>query len=176
MLLSFAIEGLYRPLWSEAILDELGYHEQLKLVRRGVDTDEATRRAAHLLNQMRSSFDDACVAGWEGLEGTFGLPDPDDEHVVAAAVVGGAGVIVTDNLRDLPSDRVPAGIAVVTAAQFASETVSVSPPTALSALTTIARRLRRPAMTIDQVLVALGSRYGWHDAVDLLDEAREIDR
>ncbi|GAB7142676.1 hypothetical protein AWC22_20205 [Mycobacterium riyadhense] len=32
-LLSLAIEGLYRPLWSSAILDELRYHEAQKLIR-----------------------------------------------------------------------------------------------------------------------------------------------
>lgn len=46
---------------------------------------------------MRIVFDDAEARGWEGLEGTYGLPDPDDEHVVAAAVVAGAGAIVTHN-------------------------------------------------------------------------------
>jgi hypothetical protein len=34
-LLSLAIEGLYRPLWSTAILAELEFHETEKLVNRG---------------------------------------------------------------------------------------------------------------------------------------------
>ena len=34
-LLSLAIEGMYRPLWSSAILAELEYHETRKLVDRG---------------------------------------------------------------------------------------------------------------------------------------------
>ena len=73
---------------------------------------------------MRTAFDDAEVSGWEALEGTFGLPNPDDEHLVAAAVVGGAGAIVTHNAADLPADRLPAGIKVVAPAQFAADTVS----------------------------------------------------
>ena len=32
-LLSLAIEGLYRPVWSAVILEELEYHEATKLVR-----------------------------------------------------------------------------------------------------------------------------------------------
>lgn len=34
-LLSMAIVGLYRPLWSEAILEELQVHEAQKLMTRG---------------------------------------------------------------------------------------------------------------------------------------------
>jgi len=34
-LLSLAIEGMYRPVWSVAILDELEYQEARKLVDRG---------------------------------------------------------------------------------------------------------------------------------------------
>lgn len=98
-LLSMAIEGLFRPLWSEAILEELERHEALKLIDRGSEEEAAEQAATHLVEQMRTAFDDALVTGWEPLEGTFDLPDPDDEHVVAAAVIGGAGAIVTENVK-----------------------------------------------------------------------------
>ena len=99
-LLSLAIEGLYRPLWSTAILAELEFHETEKLINRGEPPTAATARASHLISQMTTAFDDALVENWEPHDGTFNLPDPNDEHVVAAALVGGAGAIVTDNLKD----------------------------------------------------------------------------
>lgn len=128
--LSLAIERLYRPLWSTAIFDELEFHETQKLVGRGEHADPAAVRARRLVEQMSSAFDDALVENWEPLEGTFGLPGPDDEHVVAAAMVGGAEVIVTSNLKDFPPQRIPESLKVVSPAQFAADTVSVSPDVA----------------------------------------------
>ncbi len=124
VLLSFDAEGLYRPVWSSAILEELEYHEAQKLCRRGVDEADARRRASGLISAMRAAFDDAEVTGSQALEGSFALPDSEDEHVVAAAVVGGAGVIVTHNTRDFPPDRIPSMIEVQTPAVFAHHTVS----------------------------------------------------
>jgi hypothetical protein len=68
-LLSLAIEGMYRPVWSTAILEELEYHETAKLIKRGEAADEAAQRAVRLATQMRAAFEDAEVQGWEGLEG-----------------------------------------------------------------------------------------------------------
>jgi PIN domain len=101
-LLSLGIEGLYRPLWSTEILAELEYCETTKLIERGEPPDAATEWARYLISQMTAAFDDALVENWEAHDGTFDLPHPDDEHVVAAALVGGAGVIVTNNLKDFP--------------------------------------------------------------------------
>jgi hypothetical protein len=54
--LSMAVEGLYRPLWSEAILEELHRHEQVKWLDRAKDHDEARRRGDHLIEQIRAVF------------------------------------------------------------------------------------------------------------------------
>nr|WP_238355877.1 PIN domain-containing protein [Kribbella sandramycini] len=130
--MSLAVENLYRPLWSSAILDELRYHEIEKLVvDRGYLQLDAERQAARLIEQMRTSFDDAEVPNWQPYEGTFGLPDPDDEHVVAAAVAGHAGAIVTANLKDFPPKQMPPGIEVVPRTS-SPRTRSPSPPKALS--------------------------------------------
>jgi hypothetical protein len=111
-LLSLAIEGLYRPLWSNEILAELEYCERVKLIDRGESPDAAAERARHLITQMTTAFDDTLVENWEPHAGTFDLPDPDDEHVAAAALVSGAGAIVTDNLTDFPIAKMPPHIKV----------------------------------------------------------------
>lgn len=169
-LLSLGIEGLYRPAWSEAILAELEHHESLKLVRRGAAPDDAAVRAAWLVEQMRTHFVDALVTGWEGLEGTYGLPDPNDEHVLAAAVVGGAGAIVTYNSRDFPVSKIPAGIDVLAPSAFALSTVSLDPRRARWAVDEIATRsgVHGPSRTTEEILEVLANRYGLLDAVACL--------
>jgi PIN domain len=64
-LLSLAIEGLYRPLWSTGILAELEYEETQKLLNRGGQPAAAAARARHLIDQMTTAFDDALVEDWE---------------------------------------------------------------------------------------------------------------
>ena len=173
LLLSLAIEGTYRPTWSSAILDELQFHEEAKLVKRGMPVAEAARRAATLIAAMRREFADAEVDGWQPLEGTFGLPDADDEHVLAAAVIAGAGAIVTENLKDFPADRIPPGIQVLSAGEFAKNTVALNPRLALAAVHEIASRSGRYGATlaVGEILETLRDRYGMIEAVDMMTEA-----
>ena len=173
LLLSLAIEGTYRPTWSSAILDELQFHEEAKLVKRGMPVAEAARRAATLIAAMRREFADAEVDGWQPLEGTFGLPDPDDEHVLAAAVIAGAGAIVTENLKDFPADRIPPGIQVLSAREFAKNTVALNPRLALAAVHEIASRSGRygATLTVEEILGTLRDRYGMSEAVEMIVEA-----
>ncbi|KAA1251717.1 PIN domain-containing protein [Mycobacterium simiae] len=167
-LLSLAVEGLYRPLWSTVIMEELEYHQTRKLRRRGVAGDVAAQQARRLIDQMRLVFNDAMVVGWESLEGSFNLPDPDDEHVVAAAVLGGAAAIVTHNLRDFPRAKVPAHIDVVSPTVFAADIVSVSPDLALRAVTAMAARYRSPERSVDEVLDELATRHAMDEAVETI--------
>lgn len=117
------------------------FHEAYKLEHRGsVPSGEAAIRATRLVRQMSVAFADALVEGWEPLAGTYGLPDPDDEHVVAAAHLAGAGVIVTSNLRDFPQHLLPNGLTAQRPQEFARDTVDISPQRALSAIDAIAAR------------------------------------
>ncbi|NVI87174.1 PIN domain-containing protein [Actinomadura sp. BRA 177] len=172
-LLSLAIEATYRPVWSSAILEELEEHEARKLINKGEHVPQARARAHRLINQMRSAFDDAETQGWEGLEGAYGLPDPDDEHVVAAAVVAGAEVIVTHNMKDFPPDKLPLGLATILPAEFAANTVALHPLRALAAVEAIVERSGRKAhkRTHELVFAALAERYGMIDAVEIMRQA-----
>jgi len=172
-LLSLGFEGVYRPIWSDAVLDELQFHEARKLTSRGVGEADAECRAAHLIARMRSSFGDAIVVGWERLEGSYGLPDPNDEHVVAAAELGGAGAIVTLNLKDFPADRIPTSIRVLPPAAFALEQASLNPPAAMRAVDQLAARsgAHGPSRSADDILDLLDARYGMADAVEVIRAA-----
>lgn len=64
-----------------------------------LDRLEAVRDA------MNDHAEDSLVAGYEKLVGSLNLPDPDDRHVLAAAIIGHADVIVTRNLKDLPAEE-----------------------------------------------------------------------
>ncbi|ASF11081.1 hypothetical protein NBRGN_062_00530 [Nocardia brasiliensis NBRC 14402] len=170
-LLSLAVENLYRPLWSSPILEELERHEARKLVRRGQVPNTAQATASRLVARMTTAFDDALVCGWEPLEGSFGLPDVDDEHVVAAAVVGAAGAIVTENRRHFPGGLLPAGLQVIGAAEFAANTCAVDPARALTSLQGLSRRHCNPPQSVDELLEVLSTRYGMHEAVELISNA-----
>jgi hypothetical protein len=89
---------------------------------------------------------------------------------VAAAVVGGAGAIVTANLKDFPAERLPGGLRVLPAAEFALNTVSLDPRTAHRAVTMIAARsgIRGPRRSVDEILDLLVNRYGMDEVADVL--------
>lgn len=155
------------------MLEELEYEQRAKLIERDQEPDEAAKRAQHLVEQIRQHFDDAEVGGWEGLEGTYGLPDPDDEHLVAAAVVANAGAIITLNARDLPPDRLPRGLQVLSPKEFAANTVSLDPVRACVAVAAIAKRSGRlgRVQTEKDIFEILDRRYRMTSAVEMMRQA-----
>lgn len=96
VLLRFADERTYRPLWSEDILNET---RRTMVNRLGISEE----RADYRIRTMRQHFIDAEVTGYRDLIGAM-KNDPKDRHVLAAAVRERAEVIVTTNLRHFPDD------------------------------------------------------------------------
>lgn len=169
-LLSLAAQGLFRPVWSAVILAELAYEEAAKLVTRGEQPGQAQIRAAGLIEAMRSRFPAALTTGWQSLEGTFALPDRDDEHVLAAAVTADATAVVTDNLRDFPAHLMPAGTVALTPARFATAIVEPDPTRAAGAVATMGARSGRhgPTLTSQEILDVLTRRYAMGEAAHLI--------
>lgn len=96
-LLWFAAERLYRPIWSEQIFEE--WARSLK--RRFDDPAEKLKAQRET---MERAFPTAMVQLPDGLIEGLGLPDENDRHVLAAAVVGRADAIITTNLKHFPAD------------------------------------------------------------------------
>ena len=90
-LLRLADQGLFTPLWSAEIHNEWSDLNRTKLERIRITMD--------------THFPSATVTGYQPLIEGLDLSDLQDRHVVAAAVRGGADVIVTLNLRDFPAER-----------------------------------------------------------------------
>lgn len=141
---------------------------------RGVGPKDAENRANGLIRNMRRHFAGAEVTGYEHRVGRYGLPDRDDEHVVAAAEHAGIGKIVTENAKDFPADRLPRGTEIVSARAFAAQVVREDPRKALQALEQIAGRSgqRGPAKSVDDLIGQLEQRYKMTEAADLLRQAR----
>lgn len=96
ILLELSGQGVFRVRWTNQIHDEwirnvLDNNRQIK--------PEQLARTRQLMDQ---AVPDCLVIGYEHLVGSLSLPDDNDRHVLAAAIVARAGVIVTFNTKDFP--------------------------------------------------------------------------
>lgn len=147
LLLRLAEAGLYRPLWSERVLDEVV--DAVETVHPHLQSGAARRRA----EVMQSSFPDATVSDWQDLEAGLSLPDPDDRHVVAAALQGRADMIVTANIRDFPANLLePLGLEVQDPDTFLLNQLDLEPDITIATLHRQAAATRSPATTTRALL------------------------
>jgi hypothetical protein len=73
------------------------------------------------------------------------LPDPDDRHVLAAAIKGRADLIVTLNLKDFPADELDRwGIDIQHPDEFLVHQFHLSQPAFLQSVRTVRLRLKKP--------------------------------
>lgn len=97
LLVHLAIHGLIAARWTAAI------HEEW--IRNLLEDrpDLIRERLERTRGLMEKAVPDAEVTEYEWLIPRLSLPDPDDCHVLAAAIQAGAGVIVTSNLEHFPA-------------------------------------------------------------------------
>ena len=99
---------------------------------------------------------ESTVDSYERLIPDLQLPDLDDRHVLAAAITCGAGAIVTMNLRDFPDNVLSQyGITAVHPDNFVLDLMDRYPDKITSIIAQQSSALRRPPMSIAQVLSKL---------------------
>ena len=97
VLMRLAVADLVRARWTDAIHDEWGRH----LLENRPDIPATA--VARIRALMEHALPDARVTGYEPWLDRVALPDPDDRHVLAAAVQARAQYIVTLNQSDFPA-------------------------------------------------------------------------
>lgn len=92
-----AVDRLVEARWTNEIHNEWIRNLTADTPTIPIDRLQTTRRL------MNDALPGATISGYEDLVPTVNLPDPDDRHVVAAAIAAGASIILTWNLRDFPA-------------------------------------------------------------------------
>ena len=163
---------LFRAKWTNTI-----HQEWIRsIVRRRPDAQQAELQAKLLrtASLMNSAIPDSLVTGYESLISGIQLPDPDDRHVVAAAVFAGAEVIVTFNLKDFPSSSLQGlSIQAQHPDDFVLSLIDIDENAVCEAARKQRANLQNPPKSVDQLLDGL-EKIGLVKTVEFLRRRREF--
>jgi hypothetical protein len=159
LLMRLTLAGLYQARWSAHV-----HEEWIRAVLRDHPSLPPTR-----LHELRDAMDeraeDAVVTGYETLIESLTLPDAGDRHVLAAAIVARADVIVTCNLRDFPDDALdPFDIEAQHPDEFIRHMLDLAPVAVVDAIRRQQASLINPPVAMSQLL-ALFERLGLAETV-----------
>jgi hypothetical protein len=149
-LMRLALTDLFRARWTDMIHDEWIRNV---LAQRPDLKPEDLERTRSLMN---AHVRDCLVTGFEHLIPSVELPDPDDRHVVAAAIHSGASLIVTFNLKDFPPEQLKRyNLAAQHPDDFIFDLLDLHPARVCEAAAHHRRSLKNPPKTADEYLDTL---------------------
>ena len=153
LLMRLALTDLFRARWTDEINDEW-IRNVLK--DRSDLKPEQLERTRELMN---SHVRDSLVSSYEDLIGGLTLPDPDDRHVLAAAIRTRASVIVTYNLNDFPADYLAKyGLEAQHPDEFITHLLDLNPGAVCGAAKRQRAALKKPPYTVEEFLEALAKQ------------------
>lgn len=147
LLMHLAMSDLFRARWTEKIHDE--WIEALLAKRPHLERAKLERRR-ELMNRNAQG---CLVTGYEALIEGLELPDPDDRHVLAAALRTRAHVIVTYNTKDFPDAVLhPLGLEAQHPDLFLAHLLDLAPGPFCAAVKRMRESLRNPERTALELL------------------------
>lgn len=149
-LMYLAVPGIFRARWSADVHEEW----MSNLLENRPDLSRTKlERTRELMDRHAPG---ALVTGYEHLIPALHLPDPDDRHVLAAAIRGNADVIVTSNIRDFPAEVLEEyDIEVQTPDEFVLHLIGLYPDEVRNAAEEHRCALHNPSKTLDEYLDTL---------------------
>jgi predicted nucleic acid-binding protein len=153
LLMRLALEDLYRARWTDRIHDE--WIRSVLKDRQDLSRDQLERTR----NLMNAHVRDCLVTGYEDLIEGLELPDPDDRHVLAAAIRTRASVIVTFNLDDFPASSLGQyGLEAQHPDEFLTHLLDLDTAAVCSAVKRQRAALNHPPKTVDAFLETLAKQ------------------
>lgn len=145
-----AADDVFAARWTERIQEEW----MRNLLTKRPELERAClQRTQDLMNE---NVDECPVTGYEQHLDVVNLPDPNDHHVLAAAIECDAGYIVTFNLKDFPGTATQAyGIQAIEPDDFCELLMKDQPQAVIQAAEQHRQSLSRPAKTPDEYLSTL---------------------
>jgi hypothetical protein len=149
------------------------HEEWMRNVRKD-HPDISQAQVERIRDLMNAHVRDCLVTGYEDLIEALTLPDPDDRHVLAAAIRAGASVIRTTNLADFPEETLAKyGIEAQHPDEFIMYLLELAPDRVCAAAKRQRESLKNPPLTVDQYLESL-ERQGLVQTVSALRRFAEL--
>jgi predicted nucleic acid-binding protein len=150
LLVRLAGTGLFRARWTNEI------HEEW--IRNVLESrpDLRRERLERTRDLMNEHILDSLVTGYETRIPTVVLPDPDDRHVLAAAIEARADVLVTFNLRHFPvSSLAPVNVEALHPDVFVERLLNIDEAVVCSTLRSQRQDLTKPPKSAEELLDTL---------------------
>lgn len=120
--------------------------------------------------QMNTAAPDCVVSGYQPLVATLNLPDPQDRHVPAAAIVARANVVVTFNAKDFPEEVLtPLGLHMRHPDEFIADVESLDSALFVEHVGFGIGRYREPPLAVAHYCASL-RKAGVPKTADLIEE------
>ncbi len=149
-MIELATAELFQARWTDKIHEE--WIENLLKDRPDLDRDRLHRTRS----LMDKSVMDCLVDDYEMLIHSIELPDPDDRHVVAAAIHARADAIITFNLKDFPADKLaPHNLEAIHPDDFIKYQLDLNTAFVLAAARACRARLQNPPKSVEEYLERL---------------------
>lgn len=153
LLVQLSTTELFRAKWTAEIHEEwvkAVLHDRPDLHR------DALERTGQLMNL---AVTDALIEGYRHLVPALTLPDPDDRHVLAAAIHGKCDAIVTFNQKDFPASSLASlNIEAIHPDDFISYQFDLNDAAVITSAQACKRRLKNPLKSADEYLEILRSQ------------------
>lgn len=149
-LMYLAVRDFFNARWSDDIHEE--WMRSVKKNRPDIEPEKLDR----VRDLMDAHVRDCLVSDYHELIDTLELPDPDDRHVLAAAIVAKADYIVTFNVKDFPPGNLRRyGIEALHPDKFVMLLLEASASTVCAAAREHHLSHRNPALSAEDYLLQL---------------------